>query len=218
MRKSYFYIIIFIFSFYWVCTLIAVSPKNFIKINLYEQEQVFNALFYQKWGFFAPPPNYNDRLYFQFESKKDTTKLFLFEVMEDLQKRKSKKAPFNSSEDILDYILSSSLNNVTNGLITINNSIDYEKEISDTILSDIYVNEKMMIEGKKYVQALPSFKTLKNYALFIAKKNNIDNINDYYLTVQIIQLEMPKFADRLEIQNFEKYESKLVFKSDKIEL
>ena len=70
MKKITFYAIFIVFILYWFFTLIFVSPKNFIKINLYEEEQIFNTFLFQKWGFFAPPPKYNDRLYYKFEKKK----------------------------------------------------------------------------------------------------------------------------------------------------
>jgi len=218
MKKITFYAIFIVFILYWFFTLIFVSPKNFIKINLYEEEQIFNTFLFQKWGFFAPPPKYNDRLYYKFEKKKDSTKFFLFEVMEPLQERKSKKAPFNSSEDILDYILSSTLYSISDGLIAINQSIDYEEELSDSIIDNNISLKNRITVGNNYIQTLPSFKTLKNYGLFIAKKNNVENINQYNLKVQIIQVEMPKFADRKKLFDKKSFKRKLVFETDKISL
>ncbi|MDC0380312.1 hypothetical protein OAM52_01405 [Flavobacteriaceae bacterium] len=217
MKKVISYIIVGIFILYWTLTIIFVSPKNYITISLYEQEQLFNTFFFQKWGFFAPPPKHNDRLYFKFESKQDSTKFFLYEVIEPLQKRKSKKAPFNSSEDILDYILSSTILSITDGLIAVNESIDYKKSMNDSLNSNIDLSKKIN-EGKKYIQTLPSFQTLKNYGLLIAKKNNVKNISDYNMTIEIIQVEMPKFADRNKLFDRKNHQSKIVFESDKISL
>ncbi|MBT8243894.1 hypothetical protein [Winogradskyella sp.] len=217
MKKIYFYFIITVFVLYWLCTIVFVSPKNYITISLYEQEQFFNTFFFQKWGFFAPPPKHNDRLYFKFESKKDSTKFFLYEVIEPLQKRKSKKAPFNSSEDILDYILSSTILSITDGLIAVNESIDYKKITNDSLNNNIDLSKKIE-EGKKYIQTLPSFQTLKNYGVFIARKHNVNNISEYNMTIEIIQVEMPKFADRDKLYDKKNHKSKIVFESDKISL
>jgi len=138
--------------------------------------------------------------------------------MEPLQERKSKKAPFNSSEDILDYILSSTLYSISDGLIAINQSIDYEEELSDSIIDNNISLKNRITVGNNYIQTLPSFKTLKNYGLFIAKKNNVENINQYNLKVQIIQVEMPKFADRKKLFDKKSFKRKLVFETDKISL
>lgn len=67
MKKISLYLAVFVFTFYWFITLTFVSPKNYITIKLYEEEQFFNTFFFQKWSFFAPPPKHNDRLYFEFE-------------------------------------------------------------------------------------------------------------------------------------------------------
>ena len=218
MRKIRYYIVIFVFLFYWLSTFIFVSPNNFIKILLHEEEQLFTTFFFQKWGFFAPPPNYNDRLYYTFELKKDSTFSHTFEVMEPLQKRKSSNAPFNSSEDILDYILSTTVHSITDGLIAVNQSIDYEYEIKKTTDSITFdIDTLKFNRGKNYVQSTPNFQTLKRYAILVAKRHDIENLNDYYLTIDIIQSPMPKFADREKIGVIRPEIENLIFKSDKIE-
>lgn len=212
MKKILPYFIVGIFSIYWLCTIIYVSPNNYIKISLLKQEQAFDVFFFQKWGFFAPPPDYNDRLYYTFHSKKDSTKIYTFEVMETLQEKKSSRAPFNSSEDILDYILSNTLNGVSSGLVSINQNINYEKKITpDSLKNKVNILER----EKSYVQSSNNFSTLKKYAELVAKRNNL-NLKDYYLTIEIIQLNMPKFADRNDLGSSEKSIESLIFKSDKI--
>ncbi|CAM1343864.1 hypothetical protein [Tenacibaculum amylolyticum] len=212
MKKTLPYFIVGIFSIYWLCTIIYVSPNNYIKISLLKQEQAFDIFFFQKWGFFAPPPDYNDRLYYTFHSKKDSTKAYTFEVMETLQEKKSARAPFNSSEDILDYILSNTLNSISSGLVTINQKIEYDKKTP----FDSLKNRMNIIEREKnYVQSSNNFSTLKKYAEFVAKKNNL-NIKDYFLTIEIVQSNMPKFADRNELEAPKKSLDNLIFKSDKI--
>ncbi len=61
MRYYFSTLILFIFSIYWSLTLIFTSPSNFINISLLEYSYVFETFFFQKWAFFAPPPNSNDR-------------------------------------------------------------------------------------------------------------------------------------------------------------
>lgn len=218
MKKVVPYFILTIFGFYWMCTLLYVSPKNYIKIELLEQEQLFTTFFFQKWGFFAPPPKYNDRLYFRFESKKDPTKSISFEVIEDLQKRKTRKAPFSSSEDILDYVISGTLHGISDGLYAVEQSMQYEEEVIDSLKNSGYSETEKIEKRKAYVQETSNFKTLKNYALFLAEKNNLKNISDYNLQVEIAQIDLPKFADRHQINQDSVATEKLIFRSDKIVL
>lgn len=215
MKRLNIYIVIVCFIFYWSTTILFVTPKNYVTISLHKQEQFFNTFFFQKWSFFAPPPKYNDRLFFRYESKIDSTKFFLFEVIEPLQRRKSKKAPFNSSEDILDYILSSTIMSISDGLIAVNESIKYKISKEDSLNVDVTIKNRIEL-GKKYIQSLPSFRTLKKYGAFIAEKNNIENIELYNMTIKIIQVGIPKFAFRNS--NDQKDLIKIVFESDKISL
>lgn len=213
MKRIIFNSILLVFVFYWLTTFLYVSPSNYVKISLLEEMQTFNTFFFQKWGFFAPPPKFNDRLYYTFESKKDSTISYTFEVMEPLQKRKSSKAPFNSSENILDYILSSSVHSLSDGLLTVNKSIDYQTEISDTINNKVQLKRK---KGKEYVQTTSSYKTLVGYAKYVAKKNNIIDLQNFSLVIEVVQLNIPKFADRNNLEASSLKEEGLIFKSDKI--
>ncbi|CAM1371446.1 hypothetical protein [Tenacibaculum xiamenense] len=216
MRKTIvFKLIISVFAFYWLTTLLFVSPNNYIKISFLEHQETFDTFFFQKWGFFAPPPKHNDRLYFIFESKKDPKISYMFEVIEKLQERKSSKAPFNSSEDILDYVLSSTLHSISDGLFAVGQSLNYEDEVIDSIQNTL---DDRIRKGKEYTQSTANFETLKRYAYVVAKRNNIGNIHDYNLTIEITQLDMPKFAERQKLGNMKKQEEKLIFKSDKIAL
>ncbi len=218
MRNYKYYLFLSFFVIYWTCTLIFVSPKNFITISLFEQEQYFNMFFFQKWSFFAPPPRHNDRLYFKFESKKDSTEFFVYEVIQPLQKRKSIKAPFNSSEDILDYIISSTILSISDGLIAINESFEYEKDVNGNKKNNVTVNSQMYESKQNYIENTSSFKTLKNYGVFVANKNNVKCINEYYLTISIVQIEMPKFVDRHLIDCNVDNKQRLIYESTKISL
>ncbi|CAL2108435.1 conserved hypothetical protein [Tenacibaculum sp. 190524A02b] len=218
MKKTIvFKLIVAVFGFYWLATLLFVSPDNYIKIAFFDQQGTFDTFFFQKWGFFAPPPKYNDRLYFTFESKKDSTVSYTFEVIEKLQERKSSKAPFNSSEDILDYVLSSTLHNINDGLFAVNQTLNFEDEVVDSIQQKNSIDDRIR-KGKDYTQNSANFVTLKRYAKMVALRNNIKNIKDYNLTIEITQLDMPKFADRDLLGKEKRVREKLIFKSDKITL
>ncbi len=216
MRKTLSYTALVLFALYWGFTLLFVTPQNYISISFLEGEKVFNTFLYQKWGFFAPPPKYNDRLYYTFQNKHDTIKKYTFEVMAPLQHMKADNAPFNSGEDILDYVLSSTIHSINDGLIAVNEAIDYQ--IDTNKMKQNEGNDHQKIErGKLFIQETSYFKTLKNYSRFIASKNNL-NIDDYFVTIEVAQIKMPKFADREELGKEDLRKESLLFKSDKFTL
>ena len=104
-------LILFFTLFYISATLFFNLPRNYLKIINSKSEAYFHFFLFQRWNFFAPPPNYNERLYYTFKSNADTN-LIVYEVFEPLYKLKSQKAPFNNREDLLDYLLSNSLNSM----------------------------------------------------------------------------------------------------------
>ena len=214
MKKIHYILTITVFSIYWGFTLIFVAPDNYISISLLDYSELFNTFLYQKWGFFAPPPKSNDRLYYNFTSKKDSLSSYTFEVMQPITSIKTKKAPFNSKEDILDYVLSNTINTINDGLVHINQTTDFEEEVEKNKVS---FSDKIE-RGKKYVQTTASYKTIQKYAYFVAKKNNLDAA-DFFIDIQITKLDLPKFADRYKLysDNREQIE-KIIFQSDKFEL
>ncbi|MEW7277772.1 hypothetical protein ABW636_04175 [Aquimarina sp. 2201CG1-2-11] len=203
---------ILVFIVYWGFTGVFVAPDNYINISLLEESKVFNTFLFQKWGFFAPPPKSNDRLYYNFTSKNDCIKAYTFEVMEPLVKQKSRKAPFNSSEDLLDYVLSNTINSICDGLFLVNESIKDIEEVEKISLTE---NQKIE-KGKVYVQSTNEYKTLQNYAFYVATKNGLDPDN-FYVDIQMSKVDLPKFIDRQKLSMTDSLtiNESIIFESDK---
>lgn len=189
MKKILIPIIIILFSTYWITTIVFTIPENHINLSFYKQGLVFNNLFTQKWSFFAPPPNYDDRVYFIFHSKKDSS-LKVYEIIESLNLAKQKNAPFNSDEDILDYVLSNSINGLDDVINEVHEYFNSEKD--DGIIKADSTIERVTVET---VQKSFYFQTLKNYSKFVATKNKI-NFDEYNLQIRITKKYMPKFHER----------------------
>ncbi len=164
-------------------------PDNYINISYLKQSQTYSKYFYQRWSFFAPPPKFNDRLYYIFHSKRDSSML-IYEVLEITNLKKQANAPFNWNEDLLDYVLANSVNGISDEIVDMNsyftNETNEGKNIKDSVKSDLIA---------KQIQQSYGFNTIKNYAKFVAKKNNID-INDYNLQLRITRKYIPKFSER----------------------
>jgi hypothetical protein len=167
-------------------------PQNPLNLNLQKGKDFFQANFYQRWAFFAPPPTYNQRLYFIFKNN-NTTNIEVFEVLKPILIKKQNTAPFNFYYQTVDYILASSLINIDGNVRTLQQIFNYEKtklspnlQPQDSLLSQNIVST---------VEKTTDFLTLCNYAKKIAINNGIEFKNSYY-QIQISKINMPQFIDR----------------------
>jgi hypothetical protein len=215
MKTIFYALIASVFIGYWGITFIFTMPDNYINISLFRQGEIFQAFFFQRWGFFAPPPNYDERIYYSFHSR-ENGKVQTFEIMRPLNLEKSAKAPFNSEADILDYIISNSVNGITemmfeaqelrknervaNG-VTINNDND-EIETDTVYIKKLYTA----------IQQSTHFLALRNYGRIIAQKHDL-NCNDYGLVISLSKKELPKFHER---NNPKEKPEEIFFRSDPI--
>lgn len=102
---------------YWLLTLVYVSPNNPIRVQCFYACNFFEALFYQKWEFFAPPPTFNEKVYYIFQPKhSETGKTIVTEVVEKIFKEKQKHAPFNEADDVTDYLISGACDQLVDAL------------------------------------------------------------------------------------------------------
>src|SRR5690554_4478878 len=141
-------LIVAVMIVYWGANILISSPYNLMR---FETQTLLDKLPYleQYWSFFAPPPQYNTRLYYDyFDENKDIIKRI--EILEELYQNKSKKAPFNFNEQALDYCLQSSIHQIYKTL-----NIDDPKDIT-----------------KRYeiVKESHNFKILYNYSQIINEK------------------------------------------------
>lgn len=200
------------FGIYWVTTILFVAPDNFVSISLLKYKLHFETYFYQQWGFFAPPPKYNDRLYYYFINDANKESVLRYEVIQDLQALKSKRAPFNGTEDVLDYILSSSLHAINDGLVAVKESLEFEYNNRSTEdLKDSITIE----EGKKFIQNIKSFKTLHEYGQMVASKNAIPKEFDK-VVIEVSHIQMPSFSSRFDIVKDSTKVELVIFRSDTI--
>lgn len=175
---------------YFAATFLFTMPDNYISLQYYKQQRIFQTWLFQRWGFFAPPPNYDERLYYEFRDKQ-TYQTQTFEVLEPVVALKQQKAPFNWHEDIADYLLSGSMSGIADDLHDIQQELQYrhrylEKNAADT--SGQYMARQVIQHGI-------SFQTLKNYGAIVAGKNHIDTAR-HEVRLILTHVLLPKFADR----------------------
>lgn len=187
LRYFYSTLVLGLFLFYSFFTVVFSTPDNFFNITLLKHKRLFNTFFYQNWGFFAPPPKSNDRLYFIFLNKNKSDKSYIFEAIEPILKEKHENAPFNGKSDLLDYLISNSINQIKDQSLIINDNYKIEKKRTNF--------QKYLIDN---ISETNPYKSIINYSRIIALKNKINWI-DYEISFKITHIKINKFIDRNKI-------------------
>lgn len=201
-----------VFLVYWSSTLLYVSPSNYIRIQFNNYLNSFELVFFQKWDFFAPPPKTNTRLYYNFINK-ETGKFHTVEALKNITEKKQKEAPFNTEEELLDYLLASSADRIRNVIIR-------HKKISQAVNPDSSFKFHM-IESQNTVndlgRSIPSYQTLLNYAIVISERQNL-NPRKYYVKLVITEQNIIPFSERNSEIRPDSLEEKAILETPKINL
>jgi len=203
------------FIFYWILTFLYVSPDNFIKVKADASLEVFKIFCEQRWGFFAPPPQYNDRLYYTFLDDQ-RNELATYEALEPLLMEKQRKKPWNTREDAIDYIVNGSMTNIIDFIIA-------QKEVYKQLYPDstsVVIEKKAKLAIIERYNEIPPFVTLVEYGKIVANKNfteaEYSKIESF--KIAITQQQLPKFIDRANLTNGTTLTEGLLFETPPISL
>jgi hypothetical protein len=183
-------LLLLVFLSYWGSTLFFTLPKNPLNIQAQKTNQVFVDNFFQAWSFFAPPPNFNDKLYVTIVSSEDSTAQTI-ELLESVTYRKTKNAPFNTKYQVLDYLLSSTIAGVEGDIRNLSSIMNYENKVKPGKFSQEKITDSIL----NYVEKSYRFSTLKNYARKALNELNID-INKKKFQFKMVKQNHPQFVDR----------------------
>ena len=208
-KNSFCYLALFVFVVYWSSTLLYNTPNNYIRIQFNNYIEVFNLLFQQKWNFFAPPPRSNERIYYRFIDKKDPNKTISFEAFKLITDKKREKAPFNTKEEIVDYVLGGCIGNIRDILAQ---EVKKSKALNPNKDEKFHIKQAFEVLNKGLF-IFNELLTLQNYAKIIAHKNKIDPAQ-YDFVIMITLVDIPKFKNRHK--QHQKREEYLLYKSPKI--
>lgn len=188
--KTFIFLGYFVFILYWITTIFFTIPENYLQIKTLKYEKVFSSILYQRWSFFAPPPQTNDRLYYEFVNhNKDTISI---EVLKPLNDRRKKEYIFNSNSSVADYILSSSINTITDNFRE--GFKNYKSKNCNDILDD-ECHKEFIIHYSPQIEKMDDIKTLKNYGFLIGEKKI--NLNKYdKIKIILTSVNIPKFSER----------------------
>lgn len=190
MQKTLLKLSFLIFTCYWGITFLFVMPNNPINLGSQKVNEIFHRNFFQRWAFFAPPPFYNQRVYIIFTNKVSQKK-DIFEILQPILEAKSQKAPFNTAQQIQDYIFSSSLINTEGNIRVLQDIFKNQNAKTSQRFSDSIVAEKIVTE----IEKTNDFKTLTNYSKIIAQNSGI-KFNEVLYQIKILNIYMPQFVDR----------------------
>lgn len=171
-------------------TMFFIFPNNPLNITLMCEKQIFETNFFQRWSFFAPPPNFNERVYIILKDQKSNQKN-IYEIIEPILNLKSAKVPFNGQEQIYDYILSSTITNIEQNLRSFQEIFNSANQNKKIITADSINTENLVFE----IEKTEEFKTLTNYAKKVAFDNQLD-IKKISYQIQIVKNSIPQFIDR----------------------
>lgn len=189
-------VIISVFFSWWGANMFfnLLPDSSLPIIQNYDLYKKWDGLFYQRWAFFAPPPDYDDRLYYVYTNIKDSTDVTVYEVFENIHKKRKIQYPFDDDLSNLDYIL----HNVSS-------------PIGDLIREgyDMYKfkgNCELVEKGncfQKYIDSVrddyntsPHVVTLVKHAKIIAELRELTNSR---LQIILAAKEIPRFKDRHNI-------------------
>lgn len=195
--------IFLVFLFYWLATLVYVMPNNFLRIKLNSVINIMDTFFAQSWNFFAPPPDYDLRLYYIFTS--NDNKKYVYESISTILKEKKEKAPFNSTEEYLDYVISGS---ATSLLDVRSRYYDYFKyKYADSTM--IFHSDTTAKTVNQNYKDFSGYLTLMNYSKLV-KDRNLKMIKVQSCRFVITGNAIPKFSERYTGKKLEKkfFESK----------
>ncbi len=175
---------------YWAITFFFVLPNNPLTIKAFEGKHFFQANLFQNWGFFAPPPNYDDKIY-AICTDTITKEKDIIEFIEPILKAKHKQAPFNTYYQALDYLSSSLVTMTEDNIRQINSMLEYNNTKNAVKLTTEQIRDSIII----VVENSNEFKTVINYTKKILTDKKIA-LENKVLQIKITRCYFPQFIDR----------------------
>ena len=189
------YFLLIIFAFWWGLNFYFSFPKSSLPIlyahNLYKK---WDNIFFQRWGFFAPPPDFDNRLYYVYTNKKDTSNIFIYEVFEKMNKRKNQNYLFNDNLINLDYILHN-LSSPIGDLLRENYQIYKHQRFCDSITNETECYQSFINQSRNEIHQLSQMKTLLKHSKLIAHKQGLTN---HKVRIILGAKKLPKFHQRYQ--------------------
>ena len=195
-----------IFSVYWLCTFLYVTPSNPVRIEYDTEMLIFASLFYQKWTFFAPPPQFNTNIYYTFTSTKNSELTRVFDVSSPILNSKRQTLPLNEGAEVLDYMIFGAVDSVSEAIHT---GFKYNRFQGFPQSDEDIIKSILTLETSKH----PNIILLKRYGEIVASRNGI-NLEDYKMSVTATRTPLPTYSNKnLEVEDESYPKPELMFKT-----
>ena len=186
-------IILGVFTLWWSANFFFNLPDSSLPIvQNYDLYKKWDGIFYQRWGFFAPPPDYDDRLFYVYTDLKDSTKIIVNEVFENIHKKRKKQYPFDDELSNLDYILHN-LSSPIGDLIREGYDIYKIKSKCDSLANYSDCFQKYIDNVRDDFNTSPNLTTLIKHAKIVA---SLKELTDTKVQIILGAKDLPKFKDR----------------------
>lgn len=183
------------FIFYWGMTVFFNLPNNYMKASLPQYNELFQFLLFQRWEFFAPPPQHNDYIYYKFYDSKSSAQI-TFEVLQPLNELKSKKAPFTSEVDYIEYILANSTIGIKDARIEKRKLDKYKAERNgEKFVDDSLKVRHRLASLEEDITNMLQYEILENYGHHVHKTNNLPASFNQFSFI-LTERDIPKFYFR----------------------
>lgn len=195
VQKALNFLVIGVFLFYWGITILYCGPDNYLKIQVDPILTSYEKVFYQKWSFFAPPADFNFRLYFEYLNK-DSLQVNIYEILKPIAVEKQRKAPFNSQEQFMDYIVNGSVIQI-NDLLSRYVS-DFQQHKKGVALQECIRLAIDSLNNNAARKGYTGFNTLRNYLRrHWQQEVAAGNLaNAVYGRMVLTSIKIPRFANR----------------------
>lgn len=185
-------LIIGLFSVYFATTIFFNFPEESIVIGEnFKGYMKFQDVLYQKWTFFAPPPESNKRAYFEFTVDRPDGKSDVYEIelFEKFGKSIKEEYLFNDVVANTDWILFNYVESITDKSRT---AFKIYKTKNKCKNDDCYV--EFYKEFNKYLRTTKQMKFLIAHAKGLARKSKIPSNAKFRL--KIFELPIPRYHQR----------------------
>ena len=186
-----------IFLSYWGITVFFNFPDTSIVIGEnYSKYKIFDKYLYQKWQFFAPPPQSNSRLYFTyiFKNKKNQIEKYEIELFEKYVQKLKKEYLINDLNANIEYLVFNNSNVITDvfsklyGMYKLKNNCD-----GDTCFQEFYIKTLAILEHSN------TFDFLLNHSERLSNKLNLPP--NTFIKITLKEIDIPKYSERHKKNN-----------------
>lgn len=187
------YVILILFAFYWLLTFLIVLPKNYISIQASESIDIFNKTCPQVWTFFSPPPQSNQRLYYEVYDSIGQL-VSKTEVLDKIYEYKRENKPFNYEATFVDYLVNYNLMRINEITLQAKKTAEYRNISKDSITSFV---EKLSLVNLKL-----EFKSLYRFGVYSNHLSNQRAKSNYKIRFFITDTKINKLIDRYRKNTF----------------